>query len=318
MKERLDRWIRRHPLRVGGVSLSRLLARIAGRFLDVRVMGLAAEMTFYAVLSLIPLLGAMGASLGFLERFIGPAETLRVEAAIILALETIFSQEATTEVITPLVQGLLRQERAGFALGGFLVSLFFASRVFRSAIDTLDSAYSVEERRGTVAVWTLGFAFSVGAVVVGTLVLSMVVVGPLLGGGHAIAGRLRLGTVYQVAWAVARWPAVFAIGAAFLALFYRAGPNVRNTWRQSLPGAVFGMAGLLIVALGLRYYLQLTGLQSPEIEDADDAVAVALQVIGALMAALFWIWLSSIVLLTGGVVNAEVSAQRGESPPPQA
>jgi membrane protein len=216
------------------------------------------------------------------------------------------------------VQGLLRQERAGFALGGFLASLFFASRYFRSVIGALDEAYRVEERRGTVMVWTLGLLYSVGAVVTATVVVSMVVIGPLLGGGHVIAGWLGLGAAFDFAWLVLRWPVVFLIAAGFLSLIYRFGPNVKNTWHESVPGAVFGMVMLVLVAVGFRLYIETTGLQSPQIHDAEGAVTVALQLFGALLAALLWLWLTSMVLLTGGVLNAELSAMREGLPPPRA
>lgn len=309
---RLEAWAVRHPLAVGGVSLTRLGIRVVGSFLDVRVMGLSAEMTYYALLSIFPMIGALGASLGFVERWIGTGAAVEAEAAIVRAVEALFSAEATAEVITPLVQGVLREERTGFAVGGFLLSLFFASRVFRSAIDTLDSAYRVEERRGTVALWGLGFLFSLGAVLVGTVMLAMVVVGPLLGGGRVIAEWLGMGRAFELVWALARWPVLFLIATSFLALLYRWGPNVRNTWLQCLPGAAFGMAALVLVSVAFRVYLEATGLDSPAVQNADDAVQIALQVIGAMMAALFWLWLSSMALLTGGVVNAELSALRGE------
>lgn len=301
-----------------GTSISLLGVRLVQRFLDVRVMGLAAEMTYFALLSLFPLTGALGASLGFIERLVGAAEAVRVEAAIIAALDAVFSTEVTADVIGPLVHGLLQQERAGFAVGGFLVSLFFASRYFRSAIESLDAAYRVEERRSTPLVWGLGVAYSLAAVLTATALVSMVVIGPLLGGGHAIAARLGLGQAFELGWALLRWPLVFAIATAFLALLYRFGPNVRNTWRQSLPGAVFGMAALVLVAVGFRLYIEATGLQSPHIDDADDAVVVALQTIGALLAALLWLWLSSMVVLTGGVLNAELSRMARDVPPPRA
>jgi membrane protein len=287
-----------------------LIVRGVERFLEVRVMGLAAEMAYYAVLSLLPLIGAIGVSLGFLERVIGRQEVLEAEAAILQAVRVVFSAEATEDVIAPLVEGLLRQERTGFALGGFLVSLFFASRIFRSAIDVMDTAYQVAERRSTILLWMLGMLFALCAVVVATTVLGMVVVGPLLGGGRTIANWLGFGVAFEVAWAAIRWPVVFAVATAFLALFYRTGPNIRNTWLESLPGAVFAMAGLIFVAVGFRIYIEATGLQSPEIDNADDAVAVALQVVGALMAVLFWLWLSSMAVLAGGVMNAELCRMR--------
>jgi membrane protein len=312
---RSDRLLGRFPLYVRGVSVSVLALRIGKRFNDVRVMGLAAEMTYYALLSLLPLTGAVGASLGFLERLVGPLEAMQAEAAILAALDAVFSPAATEDVIAPLVRGLLQEERAGFAIGSFAITLFFASRVFRSAIDTLDAAYSVEERRTTVALWGLGLLYALGAVVVAAVLVSMVVVGPLLGGGQALAHRLGLGAVFEALWAVARWPVVFLAATGFLSLLYQFGPNVKSDWRESLPGAVFGMGGLVLVSVGFRLYIEVTGLQSPEITDAEDAVAIALQAMGALMAALFWLWLSSMMLLTGGVVNAELARLRSGLPP---
>jgi membrane protein len=315
MGRRVEEWLERHPLRVGRISMARLAERVVSRFLAVRVMGLAAEMTYYTLLSLLPLIGALGASLGFLERIMGPEQTLAMEAVILRSLDVVFSADVTADVMAPLVQGLLREERTGFALGSFAVTLFFASRTFRSVIDTLDSAYHVDERRSTLQLWTLGLVFALAAVIVAALLISMVVVGPLLGGGRVIAGWLRLGVAFEWTWAIARWPVVFVLATAFLALIYRFGPNVRHTWRQSLPGAIFAMLALVLVSTGFRIYIGATGLQSPQITDADDAVLVVLQAFGALMAALLWVWLSAMMLLTGGVVNAEVSRLRGESPP---
>ncbi|HSJ23252.1 MAG TPA: YihY/virulence factor BrkB family protein [Longimicrobiales bacterium] len=312
---RIARWTGQHPLRVAGISTSRLAVRVVKQFLDVRVMGLAAEMTYYALLSLFPLVGALGASLGFAERLFGPAQALAMEAAIIRSLQLVFSPDVSSDVMVPLVQGLLQEERTGFALGGFAVTIFFASRVFRSAIDTLDTAYNVDERRGTIKLWWLGFVFAVSAVVVAAVVLAMVVVGPLLGGARALAIWLRLGNAFEWAWHIARWPVVFALATGFLSMLYRFGPNVRNTWREALPGAVIGMLLLLLVAIGFRVYIGTIGVGSPAMSDADEAVLFALQAFGALLAVLLWLWLSAMVILTGGVINAELSRIRGEMPP---
>jgi len=315
---RVERWIREHPLTVAGISGSQLAVRFVERFLHVRVMGLAAEMTYYVLLSVFPMVAALGASLGFAERLFGAEQTLAMEAAIIRSLDLVFSPDVTADVVAPLIQGLLQEERAGFALGSFAVSLFFASRIFRSAIDTLDTAYDVEERRGTLQLWGLGLLFAVAAIVTMLFVLAMVVVGPLLGGARALAVWLRLGDVFEWAWRIARWPVVFAIATGFLSLLYRFGPNVRNTWRESLPGAVIGMFALILVAIGFRAYISATGLDAPQIEGADDAVIIVAQAFGALLAALLWCWLSAMVILSGGVLNAEVSRLRGPMPPPAA
>jgi membrane protein len=315
MKRRFDgltAWAVRHPLEIGGVSVTLLIVRLVERFLAVRVTGLAAEMTYYAILSFFPLIAALGASLGFLDRLVGPGSAERVETTLVAALAAVFSTEVTDDIVAPMVRGLLAQERTGFALGGFLLSLFLASRVFRSAIDTLDAAYRVEERRGAIALWTLGFLFAVLAILTATSMLSLVVVGPLLGGGRAIADALGLGAAFEVVWTVARWPMVVVLAIAFLTLLYRTGPNVRNTWRQCYPGAVFGVIALILVAVGFRLYLEVVGTTSPGLEEAEEVVNIAAQGFGALLAALLWLWLSAMAILTGGVLNAELSRLRGE------
>ncbi len=216
-----------------------------------------------------------------------------------------------------MVQGLLQEERAGFALGSFLLTLFLAGRIFRSAIHTLDVAYQVGEWRGTIELWLRGFAFSLGAILTGVVVLGMVVVGPLLGGGRVIATWLNLDEAFEVVWAIARWPAVFLVVTGYLAALYRFGPNVQNRWGQTVPGALFASIGIVLVSLGFQVYLGVVGVESPAVGEAEAAVTLAAQVIGAGLASLLWFWLVSMVVLTGGVVNAEVSRLRHEMPPPE-
>ncbi|OMQ16389.1 hypothetical protein A7K94_0202905 [Modestobacter sp. VKM Ac-2676] len=310
---RVDRFAARHPARVGRYSLSLLLVRGLRRTSDVRITGLAAEMTYYALISLLPLATALGAALGFLGRFIGPDQVRDIEAAVVNGLSSVFDSQVTGDVLAPLVEGLLREERAGVAVSSIAVALWLAGRMFRAAIRALDDAYRVPERRGLVAQSLLGVALSLGAVLTLVALLSMVVVGPLLGGGQWLAEGLGGGPAFEVLWAVARWPAVVMVCGLFLATLYRYGPNVDNTWRDCLPGALFGTGALLLVAVGFQLYLDVAGPTAPEVVGADEAVAAAAQMISAVLAAVLWLWLSSIVILTGGVVNAELARMRGEA-----
>jgi membrane protein len=86
---RLEAAARRSELRVGGVNLPLLGLSVVRRVMDVRVMGLSAEMTYYAVLSVFPLIGALGAGLGFLERVVGPTAKAHAEAAIHAGLDVV-------------------------------------------------------------------------------------------------------------------------------------------------------------------------------------------------------------------------------------
>lgn len=316
--DRLEQLAAAHPVRVGRYDLAVLAVRGVRRAIEVRVTGLAAEMTYYALISLLPLTTALGAALGFMERLLGADRVARIESAIVRGLGTVFEEQLTDDVLAPLVGSLLREERTGVALGSVAVAVWLASRMFRAAIRALDDAYRVPERRGLLALWGMGLGMSLGAVVTVAVVLAMIVVGPLLGGGRRLAEWLGQGQAWDVTWAVLRWPVVAVVSVAFLGLLYHFGPNVRTTWRQCLPGAVVGTLGLVVVAIGFRSYLAWAGSGAPDVGAAGQAVRVAAQVIGMVLASVLWVWLSSIVVLTGGVVNAELQRMRGERAVPAA
>jgi membrane protein len=303
---RLEAWAAERSGRVAGHNPWLLGIRSTRRFVDVRVTGLAAEMTYYALLSLIPLLIALGAGLGLLERILGSAQVRRIEDTVVRALEGVFSPDVTDEVMAPLVRGLLQEERTGLAVGSLLITFWLASRAFRATIRALDDAYEVQDRRSMVTQWGLAYAFALGAIAVVSLVLSMFVVGPLLGGGRQIAEWFGIGPALEIVWSIGRWPVVLLIACAYLLWLYRVGPNVDNTWRDCVPGALFGGLGTVLVAVGFRMYLEVAGPQAPAVGDAQESVQVAAQTIGAVLATVLLVWLTSIVVLTGAILNAEI------------
>jgi membrane protein len=302
--DRFQRWSVSKSFSVGERNAADVVFRTIDRFNQVRVSGLAAEMSYYALISTIPFIVALGSSLGLLERFVGDAQILAIEDTVVGALRTVFSAALTEDVIEPLVRSLLAEERAGTAILGLLLTFFFASAVFRAVIQALDDSYAVEERRSGVYLWGLAYVLAMGSIVVLVVVLSLLVIGPLLGGGHVIADRVGLGELFAWIWSIGRWPVVFLVTVSYLAFLYRAAPNVRNRWRDSLPGAVLATILSILIAVGLRLYLDFAGPRAPEVGAAEEAIQIVSQTIGAVMAVILWMWLTSTAILTGGVFNA--------------
>ncbi len=307
---RLEQRARSVPWRVRGRNPVALTLDSVRRFVDVRVTGLAAEMTYYAILSLVPLATALGASFGVVERFIGADRVDDLEATLINSLESFFSAEVVDDVAGPLVEDLLNQQRTGLALGSLALSLYLASRIFRAAIRALDDAYEVPERRNLAEQFGLAVAFLLGSLLVVVLSLALLVLGPLLGVGTWIAEAVGAGSLGEVLWVWGRWPAVGAVAFFFLVSLYRSGPNVENTWRECVPGALVSMVSLLGVVVGFQIYLSLAGPTVPEVGDADEAVRLAGQLAGVALAALLFMWLLNMAVLVGGVVNAEWRQQQ--------
>ena len=302
---RLERRAARHPARLRGRPVVVLLVRVARRSAEVRVTGLAAEMCYYLVLSLVPLVTALGASLGLLGAVLGPEAVRDMEDLLTSGVQAVLSPELAGDVVVPLVQELLRQEQVGVAVSSLVGALWLGSRVFRAAMRALGDAYRLEERRSLPVLWGLSLAFTLGGVVVVAVLLSLLVAGPLLGGGRWLAGLVGAGEVFEQVWALGRWPVVLLVGAAFLAWLYRAGQTAQTSWRQVLPGALLAGVGLVLLATGFRLYVDVAGPEGPDVASGSEAVSTVGRFIGVAVAAMLFGWLASIVVLLGGIANAE-------------
>lgn len=263
---------------------------------------------------LVPLLIAVGAGLGYLERILGVDQVADLERAVIGTLAVVFGRDLTFDTLAPLVRGLLAQQRGGLALTGLVVALYLTSRVVGTTLYALDVAYDVAERRSAVVLRSLGVVYAVLGVVVVILTFALAIAGPLLGEGEALARRFDQGEAFTLAWQFGRWPVLVATVVGFFVLIYRLGPDVGYRLRHCLPGAVLGVFLWLAVSLAFRGYLEVTGgVASPGFDPEQEALAAAGQVLRALLALVLWIYLSAMTLLVGGEFNAEVARQRHRS-----
>lgn len=149
--DRLLAWAQRRTGRVAGHNPWEVVVRLLRSAAQDRVPGLAAEMAFFGLLALVPLLIAVGAGLGYLERLLGVEQVADLERAVIGTLAVVLGPELTFETLAPLVRGLLEQQRGGLALTGLVAALYLTSRVVGITLHALDVAYGATERPSAAA-----------------------------------------------------------------------------------------------------------------------------------------------------------------------
>lgn len=306
LAERALKWAHARRTRIRGYNPWAVAVHVTRHGAEDRVGGLAAEMAFWALLSVLPLLVTLAALLGYAERLVG-AERLRAgQEALITAGSVVFSAELTGEVVRPFVTGMLQDGRGGTAITGLAVTLFLASRVFTATIRALDLAYRVEERRGLVRQRMIAVGMAGGFVLVLVVTLLLTVIGPLLGSGQMLANQIGVGGAFEIAWLFLRWPFLFAVMTLFLAAVYLWGPNVENRLRNCLPGAVLGVLLWTLASLLLRLYLEAGG-GTTAFSLTDQAVALVARVLGTVVAGLLWTYVTGLAILLGGELNAELA-----------
>ena len=87
-----------------------------------RTTGHAAEMAFFAVLTLVPSTMAVGSALGLSESIVGTGPVAQAEEAATGAVHVLVGPQLADDVIAPFVHAQLTQPHRDVALGALLVA----------------------------------------------------------------------------------------------------------------------------------------------------------------------------------------------------
>ncbi|CAN5345230.1 YihY/virulence factor BrkB family protein [soil metagenome] len=278
-----------------------VLRELGSEIGEDRVLGLAAEIAFFTMLSLFPGLLVAAGLLSYLEVFVGAESAARVQGQVTDNLSRIFDSQASS--VTDGVAAALDGRYGGLLTVAALGALFTLSGAWAVVIEALNLAYDIEEHRSWWRRRLLGLALGAATAVVVVLSLVVVVVGPLLGAGEDVADVVGLGSSFVWFWDAARLPALFVLITLWLAVVFHVAPNVSTRWRSSLPGALTTSTLWLLATLGFSLYVRVVGGNNP-----------LLGALGGGVIFLTWVYLLSIAMLVGGEINAILQQRARVSP----
>ncbi len=274
-------------------TLRTLAARTYRDSVDDRLPGLAAEVAFFLLLSLPPLLLVMLGTVGYVGELFGPDTVAELRDGIVGFADNFLTRSTVEDVVEPAVTNLLTEGRADILSLGVILAVWSASRAIRVFVRTVTVAYDLEDRRSWWQHRLLGLGLTIAGIVALTVLLPLLVVGPRF--GAELADRVGLGRAFELIWNVAWYPVVIVLGLALLAWVYHVVPPHRTRWRRDLPGAALALAVWALGSLGLRTYAVV-------FVETDSAYSL----FGAPLVLLLWIYVSAFALLLGAELNAEI------------
>jgi membrane protein len=311
--DRILAWAARRPERVFGYNPWHLGMHLLRTFLRHRVTGPAAEMSFFAMLTLVPLTVAVGAALGQIQRFVGPEKVARGQDAAISIVRVVISPRLTDGVVDPFIRAQLSQQRGGAAIGGLLLTWWLAGRLFAATSRALDAAYHDRHRRLSINQRLIALGFAFVSVVVVVLTLGIMVDAPFM--DEDVAVEIGVSRALVAVWYVLRWPVVLLVLGLFLLCLYRFAPSVRHAWRHLVPGAVLGVMLWIVAAVAFRIYLAFGNGAPTGVVVNNAQVVLVGRAVGAVVATVLWAYFSSVAILVGNELNAELARlrQRGDA-----
>jgi membrane protein len=180
---------------------------------------------------------------------------------------------------------------------GLLLAIWSANGAVKALFQGMNMAFDEPERRGFIRLTLITLAFTLGMILVISLVITALV------GGPAAAAAAGLGPRAAMIVQAAAWPLIVGVVAVGVALLYRFGPSCAEPrWRWVSWGGAVAALLWLGVSMVFSAYVQRFGHY--------DRTYGAL---GAVIGLMLWLWLSMLIVLAGAELNAEIARSETRS-----
>jgi membrane protein len=278
----------KYPSQIPARGWKDIALRVYRSIAEDRILAEAAGITYYALLAIFPAIAALVSIYGM---FADPAEI----ASTLSSVEGILPGGAI-EVVREQLTRIAAQPRSTLGLGaifGLLIALWSANAGIKALFDALNVVYGEKEKRGFFALNATSLAFTIAAI------SFLLIATGAIAGLPAVMKHLPLGHVLEWIISILRWPILLAAIVLGLAFVYRYGPSRdQPKWKWVTWGsAIAGMLWLGVSAL-FSWYAASFGSYNETYGS-----------LGAVVGFMTWLWISAIVILLGGEINAEMEHQ---------
>jgi membrane protein len=259
------------------------------RFIDDNILDLAAQVSFYFVLSLLPFLIVLAAIVGWL-----PSTNLWQSFA---QWVTDYFPARSRQVVFSTILDLTRGY-TGVVSFGLLLAVWSASSGFMSLMEALCVACCGKDKRGY---WRKRAIATVATLVASIFcILSF----GLWTMGHWASRTLfaefeRFGT-FHLQWKVVAWwlgtVLLLSTGISLINYFL---PDVKRSWRWFSPGNIFSVVAILVTSIGFNLFLRY----SP-------TVPQVYTVLAGFVILMTWIYAVTLIILLGTELDTVVHELR--------
>ena len=277
-----------HPLQIPWAGWNDILWRTYAEMQSDRLLSIAGGVAFFILLSIFPAITALVSAYG---RFFN-ASTITNSISLL--------HDVVPDNVLSIIQEQANRiaSNSGNALNigivvGILVSLWSTMSGVKAMIDALNVIYEQKEGRSFIKLNLVALAFTLSGFAIFLLAVAAVVVAPL------ILSPFGLGGFAETLIRVVRWPAMLLILLTGLALLYRYGPHRRAArWQWVSVGSIFAAVTWIVTSYLFSWYLASFANYNATYGS-----------LGAVVGLMMWLWISTIVVLLGAELNAEIEHQ---------
>ncbi len=255
---------------------------------DDELIALSSQLSYSLVLAFFPFLIFLMTIIGF----------LRLDSQqVLIFLEALLPDEIYI-LIHNIVKFIIDSREGPLLSFSLFLSIWSSSAGFRAVMRGLNKAYNVVDTRNYIVKIILSIFYTVGLVLLIALMLILVVFGGTIGDLFVkfFVDYVDVNIVLN-SWYLIRYTFIVVLMISVFAIIYYYVPLVRNKRLLNvLPGAVFTTIAWIFISMGFTYYVN-------ELSN----FSILYGSIGTVIVLMIWLFLTSMIILLGGEINAILS-----------
>lgn len=268
--------------------------RLIRRIIDDEVFALGSQLAYSLLLSFFPFLIFLFTLIGF-----SPIKG----NSLVLALKDVLPADAYNLISRTVYE--IVEKRSGELLSlSIIFTIWSASNGFGAVIRGLNKAYDVEETRNFVKLKLISIVCTLALAV--TILASLVlwIFGDYI--GEFLRAYIFHSYAFMKAWNIIRFIVVMLITITVFAALYRYTPCKRLKWMEVMPGALFTTLGWILSSAGFTFY----------VNNFSNYTRIYGS-LGAVIILMTWLFLTSVIILIGGELNATLAFDKEGREKPQ-
>lgn len=270
-------------------TYAKFLNQLLYRIREDNVTAIGAQLSYYLVLSIFP----------FIIFFLNILSYTPIAREDVLHSIIILMPLDTQRIVSSLLIETINTSNAPLLSVSAITGIWAASKGIMALIRVLNKAYDVEETRPYLELRLLAIVFTLALLVLLTIVLLTLVFGEVL--GNKLFDFLGITQNFLLFWQYFRIIISLLFMILIFSLMYRFIPSIRNgrkiNLKHAIPGAVFTTLGWIVTSSIFSYYVNNFGNYSKTYGS-----------LGGIVILLIWLYLSSIIIILGGEINATIRA----------
>lgn len=262
-------------------NLIHVIKKLYNKITEDDIFALASQLSYNLILAFFPFLI-------FLLTLIGYS---RLNSKDVLTLLSSILPISAYELIKTIVVEVVDVQQSSLLWLSIGIAIWTAASGFSAVIKGLNKAYEVKETRSYIKVKIISISCIFILAVLIIITLFLLVFGDIV--RVYLLGRLPFVEAVRFIWNLSKTIILVCMMVLTFAWIYRYTPCRRMQWSEVLPGALISTIGWVIISYGFAYYVNNFSNYSRLYGS-----------LGAVVVLMTWIFLTSLILIIGGEINA--------------